>query len=421
LEKIPASAPPDPKIRRSTLEQRLFVWFLAAALVPTLIALAIALGLGARSLQWFGTLGPWAQVAESGRELLDVAGPLAEQDSAVGTAMERHREQLSESLVQATRWEFIVRRAAAVAPVALLAIALLLAALSLAVSRRVARGLARPIHELVGWSSLMAEGSPLPPESAADRSDVAEVRALRAAMRSASERIAESRRRELEAERQRAWGEMARRVAHEMKNPLTPLRLAVHRLERGRAADIGEAVTVIREETERLDELARQFAALGRPPEGPPSEVDVGEMLEELAATDVPPSVRVTVTVLPGTSTVRGHHDALLRAFRNLVRNAVEALASRGGTGAIELRVSPTPDAGVEVRVVDNGAGLPAGEGERIFEPDFSRKPGGTGLGLAIVRQTVAAHGGRIDARTRAEGGAEFIIRLPSAPPGAEV
>jgi signal transduction histidine kinase len=235
-------------------------------------------------------------------------------------------------------------------------------------------------------------------------------------LRRAADEIEAGRRRSLEAERTRAWGEMARRVAHEMKNPLTPLRLAAHRLDRSAATDpsLRETADVIREETERLDELARGFAMLGRPAPGPPAEVDLAELLGGLLDMDVPAPIRHRLDVAPGTSRVLGHYDALRRAFRNLIRNAVEAIGEADGVaGMIDVRLRPV-DGAVEVIVADDGTGIPDGLLEAIFEPDRSLKSGGTGLGLAIVRQVTAAHGGSVLARNRVPRGAEFVIRLPA-------
>jgi signal transduction histidine kinase len=208
---------------------------------------------------------------------------------------------------------------------------------------------------------------------------------------------------------------MARRVAHEMKNPLTPLRLAAHRLDRAAESEpaLREVADVIREETSRLDEMARSFAALGRPALGPVSEVDLAELLRGLLETDVPDGIRHSVQAEPGMPMVVGDYEALARAFRNLVRNAVEAVGAAAGSGVLEVRLSAGGTDVAEVVVADNGAGIPEGLGEVIFEPDRTFKRGGTGLGLAVVRQVVAAHGGSILARNRAGGGAEFVVRLP--------
>lgn len=405
-------------LRRHSLERRLFAWLLVLALVPAALLLGAGIAVAGRALDYLGTLGPWSRVADSGRTLFDAAAPAAAGDPALAGALDAHRRELSESLVQAQRWSFLGGRIATVAPFFLASIGLILAALALLASRRIAREIARPVHDLVDWSDRLARGEALPAVAAAEANEVAEVRRLRFALRSASEQIAEGRAKALEAERMRAWGEMARRVAHEMKNPLTPLRLAAHRLRQSSGGATGDVITVIEEETARLDELAKSFAVLGRPSAGPPSAVDLEELLRTLLETDVPAAIERRLDVGPGTSMIRAHYDALFRAFRNLVRNAVEAVQAAGG-GGIAVTVSAVDGGGIEVVVADTGKGFPEGAAERLFEPDFTLKAGGTGLGLAVVRQAVAAHGGEVRARRRAGGGAEFVVRLPAAPAAA--
>ena len=403
-------------LRRHSLERRLFGWLLALALVPPLIVLALALTIGAGSLGWMGTLGPWDRVGESGRALFTAAAPAAAEDSVLAAALEQHRRELSASLVQARRWSFLGGRIATTLPLLVAVFVVILSAIALWISRRTARQLARPVRDLVHMTELLAAGDPLPPGNPPRRRDVREMRVLRDALRTAAARIEEGRLRALEAERVQAWGEMARRVAHEMKNPLTPLRLAAHRLHRvaGEHVELAEPIEVIEQETARLEELARSFAVLGRPPEGPPSDVDVGELLHTLAHSDVPPGIRARVDVPSTLPAVRGHYDPLLRALRNLLRNAVDAVQARHGTegGVIELGARAVGD-GIEITVADDGRGVPDDALEHIFEADYTLKAGGTGLGLAVVRQAVAAHGGHVRARSRPQGGAVFTIRLP--------
>jgi len=401
-------------LRPRSLERKLFGWMAALALLPALAMLLLALTLASRALSSLGTLGPWAGVAESGRVLINAADAADPADTALAAAAERHRTDLSESLRQAGRWQFIGDRISAAAPAALIVLVIALAALALLVSRRLARDVARPIGELVDWAGRLGRGDTLPATDPVRR-DVKEVGVLRSALRSAESEIEQGRRRALESERTRAWGEMARRVAHEMKNPLTPLRLAAHRLDRAAESEpaLREVADVIREETSRLDEMARSFAALGRPALGPVSEVDLAELLRGLLETDVPDGIRHSVQAEPGMPMVVGDYEALARAFRNLVRNAVEAVGAAAGSGVLEVRLSAGGTDVAEVVVADNGAGIPEGLGEVIFEPDRTFKRGGTGLGLAVVRQVVAAHGGSILARNRAGGGAEFVVRLP--------
>lgn len=397
--------------RERTLERRLFGWILGLTLLPALLILAVGGWAVATSLDLAGALGPWEQVAESGRDVVEGAGPAT--DPALQAALERHRDALSASLTQARRWAFLGARFLDVLPYLVFGVALGLLAVAYAASRKMARQLARPIRELVAVAEALGSETPLPPPI---RRTVREVRLLDNTLRQSATQLAAARERALSAERLRVWGEMARRVAHEMKNPLTPLRLAAHRL--GRQADPGVAETaeVIAQEVGRLEELAAQFAALGRPPEGPPTEIDLREMLESLLATDVEAGVEVELDAPAGLPLIRGHYDALLRAFRNLFRNAVEAMAD---SPVRRLTVSLAGgDGWLEVRIADTGAGLPPGSAERIFEPDFTTKKRGTGLGLALARQAVEAHGGRIRAADR-ETGAEMVVRLPADGAGA--
>src|SRR5688572_16842056 len=426
-------------LRLDRLERRLFGWMLLLALVPLVTLLVVVYLVSAWSLAWVGTLGPWDHVAESGRALVEAAEPAAAQDPALARALEEHRVQLSSSVLLARRWRYLLERLGTALPVVGLVSAVLLIAATLWVGRRLAVQLARPILELVGWAERMARGEPLPAAAPLEQEEVRELRALREALRLASVQIAEARGRAIEAERVRAWGEMARRVAHEMKNPLTPLRLAAHRLAQHPEAgnNLREPLEVIEEETTRLEELARQFAVLGRPSAGPASDVDVRELLEHLLASDVPQHVTTRLHVAAGVPLIRAHYDALQRAFRNLIRNAVEAIAeAEAMTPVAANAIASTPAVPgmvaegapkppeitvtvhrasrdrIRVTIADTGCGLRPDRVDRLFEPDFTLKAGGTGLGLAVVRQAIAAHGGAVRARARPVG-AEFIVELP--------
>jgi signal transduction histidine kinase len=407
----PALSPP----RERTLERRLFGWILALTLVPALILLVAGGWAVATSLGFAGALGPWEEVAETGRRVVELAEP--EADPALADALAVHRAQLSASLTQARRWAFLGDRFLSALPWLVLGVGLALVALAAAASRKLARELARPIHGLVVLADRLGRGEPLPAPAAGS---VREVRALDTALREAAGKLAEAQRRAVAAERLRVWGEMARRVAHEMKNPLTPLRLAAHRLARGSGGPAGdgaalaEVAEVIDQEVRRLEELAAQFSALGRPPEGPATPVDLGDLVAGLVDTDLPPGITAAVRVPGDLPPIMGHYDSLVRAFRNLVRNAVEALdgVPDAGLEVTAHLVDRSDGQWVEVRLRDNGPGLPADREDRIFEPDFTTKTRGTGLGLALVRQAVEADGGTISASNH-DGGAEFRVRLP--------
>src|SRR5439155_1368229 len=193
-----------------------------------------------------------------------------------------------------------------------------------------------------------------------------------------------ARERELEAERLRAFREVARRVAHEIKNPLTAMRIAVDQLRRSlkdsltvaggpveRRTDV--AVEVIGAETERLDQLAKEFSEFGRLPQGPRSEVDLVDLLMDLGKSAVPSDVDVSVRANGEPCKLLGHYDPLRRAFANLLRNAAEAM---GGRGSIEIAVSRDGGGGERQRG-DRGGGARRA-GRCIARPDdagWARRP----------------------------------------------
>jgi signal transduction histidine kinase len=216
---------------------------------------------------------------------------------------------------------------------------------------------------------------------------------------------------EIEAERLRAFRETARRVAHEIRNPLTPIRLAVSQLARSGNGQHREVIDVLLAESGRLEQIAREFTEFGRLPEGPPAAVDFTELLAELARTSLPPTMKTALTLDPSTPVVLGHYDPLRRAFGNLLRNATEAC---GEEGVLDITVAAAGDGGVRIQISDHGPGVSSEMAERIFDPYFTGKPGGTGLGLALVKQTIEMHGGTIRLEETPGGGATFVIGIPA-------
>jgi signal transduction histidine kinase len=214
---------------------------------------------------------------------------------------------------------------------------------------------------------------------------------------------------EIEAERLRAFRETARRVAHEMRNPLTPIRLAVAELVRSGGAEHREAIEVLVTESGRLEQLAREFTEFGRLPEGPVAPVDFTELLAELVRTSLPASMTARLDLDPRTPILLGHYDPLRRAFSNILRNAVEACEERG---VLDITAAVDDGGGVRIEIADRGPGVPAEAAGRIFDPYFTGKAGGTGLGLALVKQTIEMHGGTISVQETPGGGATFVVRL---------
>src|SRR5881409_2908566 len=394
--------------------QRIFFILVALTAAPTALAVvgwALAVRTVAPSA---GARVALEEVAASARQLIE------QMDTTRLTARERvafrqHLEQLSNSVTLARRAETYLRYYAG----GFAGVVVVLGAFAVFAGVRMAghlsRQLSRPIDELVGWTRLIRRRMPLP--AGPPTRGAPEFEALRQALRELAAALEAARERELEAERLRAFREVARRVAHEIKNPLTSMRIAVDQLRRTVGPLDGRtetAVQVLEAETNRLERLAKEFSEFGRLPEGPQSEVDLVELLEELGRTGVPPEVAVRITTHDGRRTVFGHYEPLRRAFANLYRNAAEAMKGRG---AIDVTVTGDgPGGSLAVTIADHGPGIPAELRPRVFEPYFTTKDDGTGLGLALVRVTLEAHRGTIAVGETPGGGATFSIVFPPAP-----
>ena len=348
--------------------------------------------------------------AASARQMLE------RMDTTHLTARERaafrhHLNQLSNSVTLVRRAETYLRYYAAGFAALVLALGALAIIAAIRLAGHLSRQLSRPIDELVGWTRLIRRRMPLP--AGAPTRGAPDFEALRQALRELATALEAAHEQELEAERLRAFREVARRVAHEIKNPLTSMRIAVDQLRRVAApahSPMAAAAEVMAAETDRLARLAREFADFGRLPEGPKSEVDLVELLDDLGRTAVPPGVEVSVRADGGPRTISGHYDPLRRAFGNLMRNASEAM---GGCGSIEIAVNGDGQ-GLVVTLADHGPGIPAELRQRVFEPYFTTKQDGTGLGLALVRHTIEAHGGTLTVFETPGGGATFSIVLPA-------
>jgi two-component system nitrogen regulation sensor histidine kinase NtrY len=229
----------------------------------------------------------------------------------------------------------------------------------------------------------------------------------------------------LATQRLEAWKEAVERVIHEIKNPLTPVGLAAETLrsawardDKGRFAEIFPgAIDMILGSVRDLKDLIGEFSRFSRLPEMRTDRVDPNALVLEALAPyrDAPPEgLRVRVELAPGMPEVEADADQIKRVLLNVIINALEAMAEKGG----QLRLRTLlRDGGVEIRVEDDGPGVD--DVERIFEPHYTTKVKGTGLGLAIARQIVAEHGGTIAAESVAGQGTCVKIHLPAAPAGA--
>ena len=395
-----------------SFQSRLFLTLLLVALIP--IGL---LGLGGtvavqEVVRAGGTAGPWDAVARSGEELAALAR--AQGDPDLTASAERHREALSESVRLSRLYAFTAARLLDLLPALALGLIVLAAGLALLAARLLARQFSAPLEELVAWAGRVGRGEPIPERE--EESGFGEFARLRSAFREMERELLKARRAEEERIRMRSWTETARRMAHELKNPLGPMKMAATRMADGSGARAnGEAAEILLEEIDRLDDLARSLSNFGSPPEGPPAPVDLRELLAGAARTFGPELVTWSTGDGVGEAMTEGHAEALARVFRNLVSNALEASEEmdQNGPPPVVIRLEEG-DGEVRIRVRDRGPGIPEEVLHRIWEPDFTTKRRGTGLGLALVRRTVEEHGGRVEARNAPEGGAEFSVHLPA-------
>jgi signal transduction histidine kinase len=238
------------------------------------------------------------------------------------------------------------------------------------------------------------------------------------------ERLRQSEREALRAEQLAALGRMAAAMAHELRNPLTAMKMLVQGAMAGEDWGLeplgltGRDLAVLEEEISRLERLTQSFLDFARPSPAEKRKLDVRPLIEQTlrvvaerasaAGTQLefaPPAEPVLAAVDPGQ---------FRQVLLNLLLNALEAIA---GAGVIEVTVATEPDGWLSLGVSDTGCGLPAALGARIFAPFITTKEMGLGLGLSICKRIAEAHGGEITAVTRPEGGAAFTLRLP--PSGA--
>jgi signal transduction histidine kinase len=412
---------------------RIFVWLVVIATVPAGIAIAVSL-LSPDLAAPVGGVEAWERTGDSWREArrrLD----LRSLPPDARRALERHNHELSLSIRRARQTQAFRYAIAGTLAGLAAGLAVLVTGGAVRLAGHLSRQLSRPIDELVDWTGRITRGEALPEVSEAKGAP--EFHLLRGAFRRMALDLEAARAREVEAAQLRTFRDIARQVAHELKNPLTPLRFAVARLRRGSTAEQADLLEILDGESLRIEQMARDFSALGRLPEGPPSPVDLGELLAALAKSTVPAESPTRIESARKVPLVLGHYEPLRRAFQNLLLNAVEA-QGHGGTGVPAYRRTGVPageepraaEAGpvivvtlapaslegrpaVRVAITDRGPGIAPDTVGRVFEPYFTTKAHGTGLGLAIVRQTILDHGGTITAGNAPGGGAVFTVTLP--------
>ncbi len=288
-----------------------------------------------------------------------------------------------------------------------------------AVGRRLALRETGPLEALRAAAARVAAGDLSARVGVAAAGEVGE---LVTAFDAMTEELAQGRTRLAAAERVAAWREVARALAHELKNPLTPIAMSVETLRDARARPdfaeiLDESTRAIGEEVRRLRRIVDEFSRFARLPAPAPAPERPEELVQALLALfpAPPPGVALLREVAPGLPPVRADRDQVLQVLHNLVKNALEAMPG-GGT----VRLSARRDGGaVAFSVADTGPGVAPEDRARIFQPYVTTKAGGTGLGLAIAERIAQEHGGRLELGSPPGGGATFTLWLPLSEPGA--
>jgi signal transduction histidine kinase len=280
----------------------------------------------------------------------------------------------------------------------------------------VARRISGPVDDLTR-SARRVSGGDLEVDIAVTRGD--ELGGLQKAFRQMLIALRENRDRLAQAERERAWQQMARQVAHEIKNPLTPMRLSAQFLRRAyeEEADgldqiVQECTDAITEQVEQLRRIANEFSAYARLPvvDRVPARLNdpVADALN-LFLPALPDGIVLVRELDPEPPELPLDTEQVRRVVINLIRNALDAM---GDTGTLSVRTGHDDEA-VWLEVGDTGEGIAPEVQERLFEPYFSTKTDGTGLGLAITRAVVDAHGGSMQVTSQPENGTTMTVRFP--------
>ena len=387
--------------------------------------------------------GPYLYRDERQNDLLRMLVPVRSGDRLLGAlALYQRLDPTYESIQQAAQtYEDISLREQALRRGyrdAFLAVALGVLLLAVLVGVWVAFGVTHPLRDLVRGTEELARDN-LSHRIPRHRDD--EIGLLIASFNRMAADLQENRRQRVEAEKVAAWREIARRLAHEIKNPLTPIQLTVQQMRDKYPGDdpayhrlLNDCADIVTDEVETLKNLVKAFADFARLPDLKVAPADLNALISDVGKlyADAP----LTLALTGDLPSVDVDETQMRRALINLIENAEDAL-SEGGRITITTRIRheatgnrqqatgnsenpkdpmPHPPTGgdwVELEVSDTGNGIPPEHLSRIFEPYFSTKRTGMGLGLAIVRNIIEQHGGQIAARSRPGEGTAFTIRLP--------
>lgn len=226
----------------------------------------------------------------------------------------------------------------------------------------------------------------------------------------------------VQSQRNAAWSEVAQRLAHEIKNPLTPIQLSAERLQRklhGKLDDEADKIlkkstdTIVQQVT-AMKSMVNDFSDFARPPQSKPQNIAAGPLIEQIATLYQGQIKQLNVSIEDDLPPIFADPIRLRQVLINLIKNAQEAIAGIDD-GQISISALYPPDTGsIEICIADNGLGVDNSKIEHIFEPYVTSKEKGTGLGLAIVKKIIEEHGGTITIKPIEPQGVNFIIHLPA-------
>lgn len=282
----------------------------------------------------------------------------------------------------------------------------------LGISTILSRHLVRPLEKLTVGARRIGAGDL---DYRVDLTGTDEFSRLAKSFNSMAAEIKLNQQRLLEAERLAAWQEVARRIAHEIRNPLTPITVELYRLQEmldkqeiSPAEESTKSITAIRAQIQALQDLSGQFSTFAKEPELKPVRCNIRDIIENaISLYGNIENARINITIPDDISQLRLDSQMMGRVFGNLIKNSIEATPA---DVTIDISARQKNDR-VEVTVRDNGPGFPEEKLEKIDQPYITTKKSGTGLGLAIVKKIVEEHGGEI--RFYNDGGAVAEFTLP--------
>jgi len=283
-----------------------------------------------------------------------------------------------------------------------------------------ARRLTQPINQLVAVTQRVATGDRgiTFPDHSGD-----EVGRLIDAFQAMISELEANENRLKTAERIAAWEEIARELAHEIKNPLTPIQMSIETMRRSwqrKHEDFDqhfdESTVTILEEVERLKNIVSEFREFARMPTLQKTTCDVVGLIERTTKLldDPEQTVHITTNLPPQLPSIQADSEQLTQVLQNLIQNAIQACERASNEGPVHVSAQQSAFGGIEIRVEDTGDGIPTDDLPRVFSPYYSRREGGSGLGLAISHRIVSAHGGRIGVSSNPGQGARFVVQLPT-------